>query len=119
MHQLSVRSTTKSQGGGTARLPICESTQEGGGFADLMRDMPNAIFVELHCGEELAPRTLLEIMLAVEKGESRLPARPSDGSKVFDLPVGFGFGPKGDRLAVFQKADWTEDHSRLKVLLQP
>ena len=98
---------------------VGESVQDRGNFADLLRDMPNAIFVELPCGEELAPRTLLEIMLAVERGRSSIHAWPSSGSKVIDLPDGVGFGPRGERLTVFRKADWTEDYSRAKVLLRP
>jgi hypothetical protein len=66
---------------------VGESAQDGGSFAELMKDMPNAIFVELPCGEELAPRTLLEIMLAVESVGFRLPSPRNDGSEIIDLPA--------------------------------
>ena len=54
----------------------------------------------------MAPQTLLEIMLAVERGEARGHARRSDGSEVIDLPAGIGLGHKGEPLTVFRKADW-------------
>ena len=78
--------------------------------------MPNAIFVELPCGEELAQRSLLEIMLAVENVGSRL-ASPEEGSEIIDLPAGVGLGSKGERLTVFRKAEWAEE--KVKVLMRP
>jgi tetratricopeptide (TPR) repeat protein len=95
---------------------IGKSMRDGGNFADLMREMPNALFLELPCGEALAERTLLDIMLAIETVGSRLPARLSEGIEVIDLPAGVGLGARGERLKVFRKTDWAEDHSRLKVL---
>jgi len=105
--------------GGNAGSAISASRQGDGGFADLLKQTPNAIFVELPCGEEVAPQTLLEIMLAVERGEARGHARRSDGSEVIDLPAGIGLGHKGEPLTVFRKADWNEQHSILKVLARP
>ena len=105
--------------GGNAGSAISASRQGDGGFADLLKETPNAIFVELPCGEEVAPQTLLEIMLAVERGEARGHARRSDGSEVIDLPAGIGLGHKGEPLTVFRKADWNEQHSILKVLARP
>ena len=104
---------------GNAGSAISASRQDDGGFADLLKQTPNAIFVELPCGEEVAPQTLLEIMLAVERGEARGHARRSDGSEVIDLPAGIGLGHKGEPLTVFRKADWNEHHSILKVLARP
>ena len=34
-----------------------------------MREMPNATFIELPCGEALAQSTLLEITLAIERAD--------------------------------------------------
>ena len=72
------RTATRSRRG-TAGSAIGESTQDGGSFADLMREMPNAIFVELPCGEELAPRRCWRSCwrsrtadLAWRRGERRL-----------------------------------------------
>jgi hypothetical protein len=108
-----------SKNRGTAGFAFSESTQDGGGFADVIIETPKAIFVELPCGEELAPQTLLEIMLAVEKGGLHLQARRNDGSEVLDLPARIGHGSKGDRLTVFRKAEWTAHHSRVKVIMRP
>jgi hypothetical protein len=101
---------------GTAGLAVSELSQKEGSFADLMREMPNAIFVELPCGQELAPGTLLDIMLAVEKGEYRLPAGINDSPEVIDPLAGVALGSKGERLTVFRKAEWTENHSKMTVL---
>jgi tetratricopeptide (TPR) repeat protein len=101
---------------GSAGFVINESTKGGGSFTDLMKEMPNATFVELPCGALLAERTLVEIMLAIETDGSRLHARRSDGIEVIDLPAGIGLGSKGERLTVFRKAEWTEHNSKLKVL---
>ena len=102
-----------------AGAAIVKSTEDGAGFADPGREAPNPFFIELPCGEKLAPRTLLEIMLAIERGEARGHARRSDGSEVIDLPAGIGLGHKGEQLTVFRKADWNEQHSILKVLARP
>ena len=72
-------------------------TENGGSFADLMTRVPNPIFVELPCGKELAPRALLEIMLAIESASCRLQTRPSDGSEVIDLPADVGLEFEGER----------------------
>jgi GT2 family glycosyltransferase/glycosyltransferase involved in cell wall biosynthesis len=103
----------------SAGFAFGETTQDGNGFADLIREMPNAIFVELPCGEELAEQTLLEIMLAVESAGYRPRARGNGGAEVFDLPAGVGVGSKGERLRVFWRSEWTADHSRAKVLVRP
>ena len=97
-------------------LAISKSAQDGGGFADLMREMPNATFIELPCGEALAQSTLLEITLAIESVGSRLHSRRSDGYEAIDLPAGIGLGAKGERLTVFRKAEKMEWHSALQVL---
>ncbi len=97
---------------GTSGLAI--SDHEGGSFADLMKEMPNAVFVELPCGEELGPRTLLEIMLAIERAGSHQRAR--HGSEVIDLPAGVGFAASGERLRVFRKPEWNGHHSNVRVL---
>jgi tetratricopeptide (TPR) repeat protein len=102
-----------------AAAAIVKSTEDGAGFADPGREAPNPFFIELPCGQKLAPRTLLEIMLAIERGEARGHARRSDGSEVIDLPAGIGLGHKGEQLTVFRKADWSEHHSILKVLARP
>ena len=102
--------------GGASGFALGGSTQNGGSFADLIRETPNATFIELPCGGELAERTLLEIMLAIETVGSRLPARQSDGTEAIDLPAGIGLGANAERLNVFRKTDWTEHRSRLKVL---
>ena len=99
-----------------AGLAIGASTQEGSGFADLMSEMPNAVFFELPCGEELAPRILLEIMLDVETAGSR---PESVGSNVVDLPAGVGLASKAERLRISRKAEWTKDYSRAKVVMRP
>jgi hypothetical protein len=96
-----------------------ESTQNRDGFADLIREMPNAIFVELPCGEELPEQTLLEIMLAIESAGSPLAALRNAGSEIVDLPAGIGLGSKGERLRVFRRAEWSAGHSRAKVLVRP
>ena len=102
---------------GTSGVAI--GNQEGSSFADLMREMPNAVFIELPCGEELASRTLLEIMLAIERAGSRLSARPEGSSEVIDLPAGVGFAASGERLSVFRKTEWTGHHSKVRVLSRP
>ncbi len=102
---------------GTSGVAI--GNQEGSSFADLMREMPNAVFIELPCGEELASRTLLEIMLAIERAGSRLSARPEGSSEVIDLPAGVGFAASGERLRVFRKTEWTGHHSKVRVLSRP
>jgi hypothetical protein len=105
--------------GGRSDFAIGESAQDGGSFADLMKEMPNPFFIELPCGEELAPRTFLEIMLAVESAEPRVHTGMNEGSEVIQLPAGVGLGSKGDQLTVFRKAEWMEDRSRAKVVTRP
>lgn len=105
---------------GTAGFVLDKLTENAGSFSDLLSETPNATFVELPCGQELAQRTLLEIMLAIETGASPLLASPNDGgSESIDLPSGVGLGSKGERLTVFRKMEWTGGHSRAKVLLRP
>jgi hypothetical protein len=104
---------------GTASFTIDEPTQNEGGFRELLRAMPDPIFIELPCGDELEPRMLLKLMLAIETVGSRLLARRSDGREVIELPAGIGLGSKGERLTVFRKQDWTEHRSRVKVVVRP
>jgi hypothetical protein len=101
-----------------ARAVIGKSMENGGSFADLTKETPKAIFVELPCGQELARLTLIEIMLAAERFGSRLPTRQTDGCEVIDLPAGVGLGSNGERLTVFRKAEWT-DHPRATVVMRP
>jgi hypothetical protein len=89
---------------GTSGFLIDKSTQDGRSFAELMSEMPNAIFIELPCGEELAPRTLLEIMLAIETGGFRLHTSRCDDFDLIDMPTGIDLASEGKRLTIFRKA---------------
>jgi hypothetical protein len=99
---------------------IAPSQPSGEAFADLIREIPNPIFVELPCGTELGERTLLEIMLAVENALTHR-APKGEVAEQLELAAGVGLGSKGERLTVHWSVapEWTKDARRMKVVLRP